>query len=198
LRLPRNVSALARISAFAPARPVWPGELLAPGGGAPWRFLLMAGVGFDAEVVEHLDVALKRRIGKGAYVAGSLVRLARYQPCRYPALLDGAAVAPASLVVARAHYYGGRFVLAPAARLDKRGLHAVLFERPTRFAMLRYMAAVVMGRLGCQCDVKVLSAERIELHGPAGAPVQVDGDIRAHLPLSVGLAATPLNIIAAA
>lgn len=198
LCLPRNIEALARIAAFAPARPVWPGELLAPGGGVPWRFLLMAGVGFDAEVVEHLDLTLKQRIGKGAYVAGSLAQLARYRPCRYRALLDGVPVAPASLVIARAHYYGGRFVLAPTARLEERGLHAVLFEQPTRAAMLRYLAAVVMGRLGCQCDVRVLPAARIELYGPPGAPVQVDGDIRARLPLSVQLAATPLNIIAAA
>ncbi len=196
LGLPRNLETLARIAAFAPARRIWPGEILSAERAEPWRFLLMAGVGFDAEVVAHLDLALKRRIGKGAYVLGSLAQLARHAGRCVDASVDGAALQCAALVVARAHFYGGRFVLAPAARLDQRQLHAVIFPALSRGAALRYMAAVVLGRLSRQRDVAIRISERIELRGPAGAPVQIDGDIRAHLPASIGLADEPIAIIA--
>ncbi len=195
LGLPRNIETLARIAAFAPARLVWPGEILSAERAEPWRFLLMAGVGFDAEVVAHLDLALKRRIGKGAYVLGSLAQLARHTGQCVDASVDGAALRCASLVVARAHFYGGRFVLAPKARLDQRQLHTVIFPEPSRGAALRYLAAVVVGRLSRQTDVAIRISERIELRGPAGAPVQIDGDIRAHLPASIRLADQPLAII---
>jgi len=196
LDLPGDVERLAHIAAFAPARRVHPGEILGAGQSEPWRFLLMAGIGFDAEVVAHLDLALKRRIGKAAYVLGSLAQLLRHDVARFPALIDDAPAAPASLVVARAHYYGGRFVLAPAARLDEPQLHAVLFPDPSRWAALRYMAAVVSGTLARQCDVERRPAEEIELAGPAGAPVQVDGDIRAYLPARIRLAPEPVAVIA--
>jgi diacylglycerol kinase (ATP) len=193
--LPSRPGALARIAAFGATRTVWPGEVLVPGAAAGWRFLLMAGIGFDAEVVEHVDPGLKRLTGKAAYVASVLGRLRDYRPRRYGASIDGLAVEPASLVVARSHFYGGRFVLAPEARLEVPVLHAVLFERSGRGAALRYMAEMVAGCLHRDRDVRRLTARSIELAGPAGAPVQIDGDIRARLPVSVRIAASPLGLI---
>jgi diacylglycerol kinase family enzyme len=55
---------------------------------------------------------------------------------------------------------------------------------------------VMTGTLARQCDVKVQTAARIDIDGPTGAPVQVDGDVRMHLPASIGIAATPIGIIA--
>jgi diacylglycerol kinase (ATP) len=196
LGLPRAPEALAAIAAEAPIRAIFPGEIITAERNEPWRFLLMAGIGFDAEVVAHLDTKLKRRIGKGAYIAGSLAQLGRHERRCFDARLDGAPVALGSLVVARAHFYGGRFVLAPEARLDRPELHAVLFPSPTRLAALRYMAGVVTGTLKHQCDVEVRRAHEIELNGPEGAPVQIDGDVRAHLPATIRMAATPLSVIA--
>jgi diacylglycerol kinase (ATP) len=196
LDLPRDLDALAELAAFAPPRHILPGEILAEGQNEPWRFLLMAGMGFDAEVVAHLDLALKRRIGKGAYAIGSLAQLARHDKRRFAVRIDGVRIDPASLVIARSQFYGGRFVLAPAARLDAAKLYAVEFPAPSRLAALRYMAAVVTGTLAQQCDVRVESAQRIEIDGPEGAPVQVDGDVRVHLPARISLAAEPVAIIA--
>jgi diacylglycerol kinase (ATP) len=196
LDLPRNLDRLAELAAFAPARPIRPGEILAEGQNEPWRFLLMAGIGFDAEVVEHLDLGLKRRLGKGAYALESLRQLARHEPRRFATRLDGSAIEPASLVVARAHFYGGRFVLAPKARLEAPLLYAVQFPGPSRIAAFRYMAAVVTGTLARQCDVKVQTTERVEIDGPRDAPVQVDGDVRLRLPVTIGMAAAPIQLIA--
>jgi diacylglycerol kinase (ATP) len=196
LGLPRDPEALAEIAAFAPPRSIVPAEIVTAERNEPWRFLLMAGIGFDAEVVAHLDIRLKRRIGRGAYALGSLAQLARHERRPFAARIDGAEIAPAALVVARAHFYGGRFVLAPQARLDRPELHAVLFPGASRLAALRYMAGVLAGTLARQRDVEVRRAAEIELSGPEGAPVQIDGDVRAHLPASIRLATAPLALIA--
>ena len=195
LGLPRDLDSLARIAAFAPARRLRPGEILSADRAEPWRFLLMAGVGFDAAVVAHLDLRLKRRIGKGAYIVGSLKQLFGSRSSRFPATIDDVVEWPASLIVARAHLYGGRFVLAPKARLDTDQLYAVVFERASRLATVRYLVATMTARLANQHDVRVIAAERIELSGPPGAPVQIDGDIRAHLPALIRLAAAPVGLI---
>jgi diacylglycerol kinase (ATP) len=195
LGLPRAPEALAEIAALAPPRAIIPAEIVTAERNEPWRFLLMAGIGFDAEVVAHLNLNLKRRIGKAAYALGSLQQLGHERPL-FNARIDGKLEHPASLVVARAHFYGGRFVLAPQARLDQPALHTVLFPGASRMATLRYMAAVVTGTLQRQCDVEVRGARVIELAGPEGAPVQIDGDVRAHLPASIRLAAAPLALIA--
>ncbi|HEX6841442.1 MAG TPA: diacylglycerol kinase family protein [Stellaceae bacterium] len=198
--LPSRPVDVARILAFAPARPVWPGEAWAEGAVTGQRFLIMAGVGFDADVVEALDLPLKRRLaklglGKLAYVASIMGRLRDYRPCTYRAELDGVAVDGASLVAAKAHFYGGRFVLAPAARLDDPAFQVVLFGRSGRVAALGYMAAMAAGTLARCTSVRIVPARQVRLYDPPGARVQIDGDIRAHLPLTLRIAATPLQLI---
>ncbi|MGH7033415.1 MAG: diacylglycerol/lipid kinase family protein [Stellaceae bacterium] len=195
LGLPRDLEALARIAAFAPARRVRPGEIASGERAEPWRFLLMAGAGFDAEVVAHLDLRLKRRIGRGAYLWGSLAQLMRHSGARLEAALDQRRLGCGSLVVARAHFYGGRFVLAPEARLDADRLYAVVFEGSSPLATARYLVAAVAQRLAQQRDVRVIAAEQIELSGPPGTPVQIDGDIRAHLPARIRLADAAVGLI---
>jgi diacylglycerol kinase (ATP) len=193
--LPRSLAALADLAAFGPAAEVWPGEAVPEGASAGRRFLIMAGVGFDADVVEHLDLALKRRAGKLAYVWSILGRLLEYRPSFYSADIDGAAVCGASLVAARAHFYGGRFVLAPAARLEQRLLQVVVFGHAGRGAALGYMAAMGLGALPCCRSLRILPAQTVRLCAPAGAPVQLDGDIQLRLPARLRIAATPLRLV---
>lgn len=196
--LPRRVAALARIAAFAPARVAWPGEAVPDGASSGRRFLVMAGIGFDAEVVERVDPGLKRRTGKLAYVASILGRLYYYRPRSYRAEVDGRAVESASLVAAKSHFYGGRFVLAPAARLEEPAFHVVLFGKGGRGAALGYMVAMAAGVLPHCPSVRIVPAKAVRLTEPGGAPVQLDGDIRLRLPAALRIAATPLGLIAPA
>ncbi len=193
--LPRRLADLAEIAAFAPARTVWPGEAQPDAGGGARRFLVMAGIGFDAEVVEHLDLALKRRAGKLAYVASIIGRLRDYRTRFYRAEIDGVAIEGASLVAAKSHFYGGRFVLAPAARIDQPSLQLVVFGHAGRCAALGYLAAMGAGRLAECRSLRILPAKSLHLIEPAGAPVQLDGDIQLRLPARIAIAQTPLQLI---
>jgi diacylglycerol kinase (ATP) len=198
--LPRQAMALARILAFAPARPVWPGEALVDGAEQGRRFLIMAGIGFDADVVEALDLPLKRRLGnlglgKIAYVASIAGRLREYRRRSYRAELDGGAVEAASLVAAKAHFYGGRFVLAPAASLEDPVFQVVLFGRAGRAAALGYMVAMAAGVLRHCPSVRIVPTRQVQLIEPAGVGVQLDGDIHVRLPVTLRIAATPLQLI---
>jgi len=193
--LPRRIDALARLAALAPPYPVWPGEAVAEGASQGRRFLVMAGIGFDADVVAALDLALKRRTGKLAYVVSILGRLRDYRPAAYRAELDGAAIEAASLVAAKSHFYGGRFVLAPEARLDDPTLQVAVFRSNGRAAALGYLAAMGLGLLPRWPGFEVTAARSIDLSEPAGAPVQLDGDIQLTLPVRIRMAATPLQLI---
>lgn len=195
LGLSRRIEVLARIAAFAPARQVWPGEVIAPGAAAGRLFLLMAGVGFDASVIAGLDLKLKRRTGKFAYFVSILGRLRDHRFTWYKAIVDNLACEPASLIAARAHFYGGRFVLAPDASLDEPRFQSVLFERNGRCATVHYLTAVGLGRFAQRGDVRIIPSQTIELSGPVGAPVHVDGDICARLPVTIRLADRSLGLI---
>ncbi len=159
------------------------------------RFLLMAGAGFDADVVAGVDLALKRRVGKLAYVWRTLTGAFSYPFPPLTARLDGVAHAAFGVIVCRARHYGGGFVAAPAARLDAGTVQVCLLKKPGAINVIRYAAALMTGRLAALADVEIVTARTVAIEGPPGAPVQVDGDIRARLPLTIDQAPETIELI---
>lgn len=159
------------------------------------RFLLMAGVGFDAAVVAGVGTVLKRRLGKGAYVWRMVVELFRYSFPVFTVTIDGVAYPCASAIVAKGHFYGGRFVCAPDAKLTDADFQVCLFLSAGRLAVLRYALALGMGGLHKLRDVKLVRGRDIRIDGPIGAPVQGDGDIIATLPATLSIVANPITVL---
>jgi diacylglycerol kinase (ATP) len=171
-------------------RTIWPGRA------NDRNFVLMAGAGFDAHVVANVDGALKKKIGKLAYVV-TMIRLAfRFPFPLYRVRIDGVWHEAGSVVVAKGHYYGGRFVLAPQARLDKPEFQVCLFTKRGRWNLIRYALALPLGLLPKLKDIKLIAAREVLIEGPEGDPVQGDGDVIAHLPVTIRLADRPLTVVA--
>jgi diacylglycerol kinase (ATP) len=158
-------------------------------------FTAMAGAGFDAHVVANVSLRLKRLLGKGAYVLESLRQLWRFPFPRYRVNVDGQSYDAASVIVAKGHFYGGRYVCAPEARLDRPEFHVCLFERGGRWNAVRYALALALGRLPRLPDFRVVRGRAVMIDGPAGDPLQGDGDIIAHLPVRIEIAPQPLRLI---
>jgi YegS/Rv2252/BmrU family lipid kinase len=166
-------------------------------------FVQMAGVGMDARVVAGIDPVVKRRLGKGAYALGSLREILAGPRLDYRVSAtgpDGAVTQlnGASCIICNGHYYGGTFVLAPAARLDAACFQLVLFQRPGCIAALSYATAMVLGQIPRRADVTLLPVVAVEIDGPAGEPVQGDGDIIARLPVRIDRFQHPLAVLAPA
>lgn len=187
--LPVKAEAIARTILCGRARPAHVGEANGR------HFIQMAGVGFDAHVVRNVSTALKRKIGKGAYVFESVRALAAFDFPRYRLTLDGVPCEAASAIVANGHFYGGRFVCAPDASLEDPRFHVCLFERSGAWNAMRYANALLLGRLGKLRDVRIVPATEIVVEGPLGDPVQGDGDIVATLPATIRPAAHAVNLI---
>jgi len=177
--LPGDPAAIARCILSGVPRRVYPG--IANGR----RFLCMAGSGLDAFVVQDVNHRLKRLLGKGAYALETLRRLWLGPPAPYRLLIDGKDTKAAQIILAKGHFYGGTFVIAPKARLEEPLLWACLFRRGGRWAALRYILAVMLGvphRLG---DIEIVPVRRVSIEGRAADPVQGDGDIVTRLPVDI-------------
>lgn len=162
-------------------------------------FVQMLGAGFDAAVVAGLDLGLKRRIGRGAYVWQTLRELPRhgFPPIRVEA--DGRVLAAASVVVSKGRLYAGRYELAPGMGPDRPGFRVVRFTRGGAAAALLYGAALPLGLLPRLPGVEQVAARRVVLSAadPEGAlvPVQADGDPAGHLPVEIVEAEAPIRIL---
>jgi diacylglycerol kinase (ATP) len=158
-------------------------------------FTIMAGVGFDAHVVASLPAGLKRVLGKGAYVIESLRQLAAFQVPGYRLTIDGHDHDCASAVIAKAHYYGGRFVCSPHARLDDPAFEICLFKRGGRIGAARATAALTLGLLQHLPEIELVRGREVDISGPAGEPVQADGDLAATLPARARIGSRAIALI---
>jgi YegS/Rv2252/BmrU family lipid kinase len=148
-------------------------------------FLLMAGAGFDAHVVDSVRLGLKRHTGKLAYVVETLAQAFHYPFPTIEGTLDGTPFAAATVVICKGRLYGGPFVAAPQASLEDPALYAIVMPRKGLWAVLRYAAALGMGRIGSLPDVEIRPFQTMTLQAPQGAAFQADGDVISHLPLTI-------------
>lgn len=159
------------------------------------RFLLMAGFGFDARVVESVKPGLKRLLSKGAYVHEAVCELFRKRDARFEVVVDGVKSTASSVIVANGRYYAGRYSVAPAARLADPQLYVCLQRRGGAFSALKYSIAMVLGLVHRLPDVDVLPAESIGVYGPEEQPVQADGDIVGHGTHRISLDRDTLSLV---
>jgi diacylglycerol kinase (ATP) len=195
LALPFEPRAVAAALAFGRTRPLWPGVVRATEGSR--LFVQMLGVGFDAQVVHHLPVVLKRALGRGAYAVQTLRELACYSFTPIRVRLDGQETQAASVIVSKGRLYGGRFLLAPAACPAEPGFSVVLFEHAGVAATLLYGAALPLGLLCRAPGVRHVRARQVDFVDNAALPAQTDGDAAGYTPITVTDAPAAIHVVVA-
>ena len=192
LELPFDPRAVAAALAFGRTRTVWPG--IATGATGARVFVQMLGAGFDAQVVQHLPLALKRVLGRGAYVAQSLREVVRYKFCQIRVCVDGVDTAAGSVIVSKGHFYGGCYTLAPGATPAEPGFTVALFDRAGPFSALAFGAALPLNLIPKMPGLRLLRAHAVDIDSVA-VPAQTDGDPAGTAPLTVRDAPHAIEIV---
>lgn len=153
------------------------------------RFLLMAGLGFDAAVARDVSHALKRRIGDMAYAVRGLRMLPEARPQLVHWGVDGNPGRDdrvSVMVMSNTRLYGGKVRFSPRALADD-GLLDVVALAPRGLAdVARVSVRIVRRRLQSDAAVTQLRASEIWIETP-GLPVQLDGDYVGVTPMRFGL-----------
>jgi len=188
LGLGRNADRIADILINGNTIPVHGGML----NGEP--FFLMAGAGFDADVVSRLSQSLKKQIGKAAYTGPVLRTLAGPLP-KLRVEVDGAGFDAAWVIVTNARRYGGEFVLSPATALDRPGLRTVMLQPRTRLGLLKLMIKLAAGRLEDDPCVTSIESRRTVIDSDMPVPVQIDGETHGSTPVTIEPCDEPFRLI---
>ena len=174
-----SIRSIAETIAFGPEKRVSLGEANGK------RFAVMASAGLDAHVVAGVNLKLKRYVGKSAYLIETMRRMVRLPTGGYRLRIDGKETIAQGVIIANGRHYAGRYIPSPRADLAKPSLDVCRLLRPGRMAAAAYWTSLMRGRLAERADFVIDEAVDIELTGPAGEPLQADGDILTHLPATV-------------
>ncbi|MCO8273277.1 diacylglycerol kinase [Actinoplanes sp. TRM 88003] len=161
-------------------------------------FVVMAGMGFDAQMLEKTSDEAKKRIGWLAYIGGGLKAL-RERPVQTRIVLDGGKVMPRrprSVIVGNVgRLQGGVTLLTEADPAD--GKLDVAILSPNNLGHWMSLAWGVIRRRESVPLMETYTAERIEIHSRSAQPRQLDGDLiepGRHLKISIKPRALLLSV----
>ncbi len=187
--------AAARLEECRPRR-ISVGHLTCDEGRVSRHFLLMAGIGFDAYVVHHVDGELKSRTGKFAYWVAGLRLLGRRLE-EFDVDIGGGKRQCSFALVSKVRNYGGDFEIARSVRLSDDRFEVVLFEGRHTVRYFKHFGGIVLNRLSSMKGVTVLRADRVALSDPQDRSVyvQIDGEFAGRLPAEIRIVPDALTLL---
>lgn len=158
-------------------------------------FLLMAGIGLDASVVERVRPRLKRRTGKAAFWYSGFEHLMFWQPRAFKVETGGETYEATFAAIGKAAHYGGGLSITPRADLTRPDFEVCLVAAQNRFRFLYLLTHTLRagGVPTSLSDVRFIRATQIRATGDA--LVQADGEIIGRLPMRFEIAPSPVEII---
>jgi diacylglycerol kinase family enzyme len=171
-------------------------------------FLLMAGCGFDAEVVARLHRRRTGPVRRGSYFKPIVDAMRSY---RYPELRvyldeghsgEGETAAPPLsarwLFAFNLPCYGGGLHIAPQADGSDGLLDVCMFHRGNTWHALRYATAVLLERHQKLADCTIRRTRRLRIAADEEVPYQLDGDPGGILPVEIETLPGRLTLLAPA
>ena len=141
-------------------------------------FLLMASIGFDAEVVHDLAGRRRGAIRLSSYALPILRQLVRWRPPALRIEVDGAEFVRGRgvAIVANCRQYAARLDPARQADMADGVLDVVWLACPVRIWIIRWMAAMLLGRGERVRGAVTTRGARITIDAEQPVHFQVDGD----------------------
>ena len=192
LNLPRRIGAAARaIPSSTPRR-------LALGLAGNRYFLLMAGVGLDAQVIRKLEPGWKHRLGIASYVLEAIRQAMFETPAAFMVSTADRRIEATFACISKSTYYGTLRMVREADMFSENFV-VYCFRPRNRLRYFLYASALLIGCLQRLEDVicfpaREVHCERIE-HATGDVMFQVDGELAGRLPCTVEIVPDALTLL---
>jgi diacylglycerol kinase family enzyme len=142
------------------------------------HFMVMAGMGFDAAIMEGVNEELKKRVGWVAYVVSGLKSL-MFPAVKVDISIDGGEATThraRTIVVGNVGFLQAGMPLLPDASIDD-GVLDVVILHPRNFFSWIPLAVRVLSR-GARTDdtINRMTGQRVSIRAHTDTPRQLDGD----------------------
>jgi YegS/Rv2252/BmrU family lipid kinase len=194
-RMPKDYAEVAALMAAGTTR-LHDAGVATFGDGSTRHFVNVAGLGFDAHVVESLP---DRTLGPLAYLVGLAKGLLSYDAVSLGLTLSGRRIDTRAFVLffAIGRYCGSGMNVAPLAEVDDGLFDITLVQALSRWEVLKSLRRLFDGTLLTHPKVIALreAAAQVEA-GPV--PVEADGELIGHAPVRFSILPRALRVLAPA
>jgi YegS/Rv2252/BmrU family lipid kinase len=143
--------------------------------GAP--FVQMAGVGFDAMVIEETTWESKKVLGPLAYLLAAVKVLGEKPPLMEVVCSDGRREEGVAVLAGNGSLYGGQFKLFRKADNTDSMLDVMVFKEVGYKAVLDSLRGLALGGIDLAASTAYLQSDSFVVHAHHEVPVQIDGEL---------------------
>jgi YegS/Rv2252/BmrU family lipid kinase len=174
--LPFNVAAACRLIRRQTAQTLDVG--LCRAANTERYFLLMAGLGFDAQVVRDVSLAFKQRLKSLAFFLTGCATFARYQPMSVTITTEDRTLTANAweVLISNAKHFGWRVRISPTVSMDDGLFDVCVFAQPHRWDFAAEALGSLARRLVGGSGVVQFQARRVTVQSAAPLPAQFDGE----------------------
>ncbi|MHC4470686.1 MAG: diacylglycerol/lipid kinase family protein [Planctomycetota bacterium] len=161
------------------------------------RFVMVVGVGWDAQVVNAVCAARRGHLGRARYIAPIARAAIAYDFPELTIRIDGEDPPRRGCIafVCNTRNYASWFAIAPEATPDDGALDFLVLSEGSARDFVRWGIAAFRGTLPRYREVEYVKGREIEIEAQRPVPFQVDGDPGGTTPLTVTLEEGALEVI---
>jgi YegS/Rv2252/BmrU family lipid kinase len=160
------------------------------------RFVQLAGVGFDAQVVKETTQSFKKSFGPLSYLVNAATISARTPPLLQVESEHAASEEGSFVLIGNGRLYGGPFPFFKQAVLDDGLFDVLVFKRLNYLDMVRYMQDVIFGSAITAPEVEYFQTSWLRVTSDTPVPVEVDGELIGNCPVEFHIRKHALRVCA--
>ncbi|HEX9037826.1 MAG TPA: diacylglycerol kinase family protein [Ktedonobacterales bacterium] len=162
-------------------------------------FLMMAGIGFDAEVARRVERGMLRRVGLKLldYIGAVAALSVTAEPAELRIQIGERRRRERALmtIIGNTRLYGGAMTFAQRAVADDGALDVVVIGSGGLAHRLGVLARAFLRMSSAGPRVRYLRAQAIRVESRRAEPVQVDGEVIGFLPMTFTIAPRALRVV---
>ncbi len=161
------------------------------------HFLMWAGIGLDAAVLESIPPKEKKALGSWAYLLTAIGAASRCRSTDVRLKLDGriTEVSTPLIIVSNIQLYGGIMAIGARARVNDAKLDVCVFKGEGFFTFAQHAMNVLSHRHLQDPKIEYYQCSEIVVESAPSLPVHVDGDSFTKTPVAIRTVPSALNVI---
>jgi diacylglycerol kinase (ATP) len=150
------------------------------------KFILMVGIGYDGDVVHHMQSGLKKIFGKLLFIYLGILGLIKLKKYKIEVQTEKGNYQGNWVLVTKAKHYAGKYSITKDTDIFNPQIICYVFQNITRLGFLSCLFSILFkGEIGNQNHVIQLEAKEISITSDQSVNVQCDGEKFGPLPLSI-------------
>lgn len=193
LKIPLSFKKALKLIVEGKERKVCAGKITFTSTGYNRVFLLMAGLGFDAEVVFSNNDAMKRHFGKFSYLFTAFKTIFSYVPEKVTIFADGEEFSGYNAIISNSSFYGGNFKITKGASIFEPDFHSIILENDSPLDVIKVMISTLFKSHPAFDGLHFKITKKVEIKGKT--KIQTDGEYIGYSPCVIEIIPNALTFV---